>query len=204
MLDRLSVADYGETLDVFYVDGRDDMANLTGTPVTGYSYFNDNALIVVFNEEWRAFERHELTHTVTLGTWPEAHGAAAVEGLATFVDGDCGGFENGRVLRSILALDGLIPLGLLEADFRGQDDLIAYLQAGSIFEFTVQGTGASAIRHLWDRGLQASAALLEIPSERFQTEFEGWVFSTYDPIPTESLNAIRTGGCGIDSRPGVR
>ena len=72
-----------EILHVFYVDGRDDMEALTGTPVTGYSYFDDNALALVFNAEWSPFERHELAHVLTLGGWPDPGDMAVVEGLAT-------------------------------------------------------------------------------------------------------------------------
>ena len=69
VLSRLSVSEYQEPLHLFYVDGREDMENLTGSPVTGSSYYDDHAIATVLNDRWRALERHELTHTVTLGTW---------------------------------------------------------------------------------------------------------------------------------------
>lgn len=197
VLARLSVSDYPDLLHLFYVDDREDMANLTGNPVTGYSYFNDHAAVVVFNESWRAFERHELTHTVTLGTWAEPAGPAVVEGLATYVDGACGGYDNGRIARTFLDQGVLIPLETLSGDFRTQNDLIAYLQAGAVIEFVVDSVGPGTVDLLWDQGLLASPDLLGISPEVFQREFEEWLASRYAPIPDVALEAIRGGGCGV-------
>jgi len=197
VLRRLSFSDYPGLLHLFYVDSRDDMANLTGSPATGYSYFNDHAAVVVFNERWRAFERHELTHTVTIGTWADPAGPAVVEGLATYLDGACGGYENGRIARTLLDQGSLIPLKPLSGDFRRQNDLIAYLQAGTIIEFVVDSGGIETVDRLWNQGLIASPGLLEMSPEVFQQEFEGWLSSKYAPIPDVALEAIRGGGCGI-------
>lgn len=201
VLSRLSVTEYPELLHLFYVDSRQDMEKLTGSPVTGFSYYDDQAIVAVFNDGWRAFERHELTHTVTLSSWTPPAGPAVVEGLATYVDGLCGGYENGRVLRTILDLGLLIPMQRLVRSFRQQDDLIAYLQAAGIIEFMVQRQGSGAVALLWDRGLRASPALLRTSHDAFLEEFEHWLTSTYDPVPTGAWEPIRANGCGIESRP---
>ncbi len=201
VLDRLAMSEYDEPLHLFYVDGREDMANLTGSPVTGYSFFNDHAAVVVFNEGWRAFELHELTHTVTLGTWGDPAGPAVVEGLATYVDGACGGYPNGRIARTFLDRGSLLPMEVLAEEFRRQNDLIAYLQAGTTIEFVVDGGGAETIRHLWNRGLLASPNLLGISPDAFQREFRDWLALKYAPISDNALEAIRLGGCGITPPP---
>ena len=128
MLDRLALSEYDDLLHLFYVDSREDMANLTGSPATGFSYFDDHAAVVVFNEDWRAFELHELTHTVTLGTWADPAGPAVVEGLATYVDGACGGYRNGRVARTFLDKGSLLPLDVLAEEFRQQRIRLQALQ----------------------------------------------------------------------------
>jgi hypothetical protein len=203
VLGRLSIAEYPDLLHLVYVEGREDVANLTGSPATGYSYFNDHAVVVVVNEDWRAFERHELTHTVTLGTWTDPAGPAVVEGLATYVDGDCGGYENGRIARTFLDKELLVPLETLAQDFRGQNDLIAYLQAGSMIEFVVESGGPDLVNLLWDQGLHASPTLLGMAPEAFQQGFEDWIRSKYDPITDVALNAIRTRGCGVTATDAV-
>jgi uncharacterized protein (DUF2164 family) len=201
VLEKLSESDYPDPLHLFYVDSRGDMERLTGRPVTGYSYYDDRAIVVVFNDRWRAFERHELTHTVTLGTWASPAGPAVVEGLATYVDGTCGGYENGRVMRTISDRESMLSLDELVRGFRQQDDLIAYLQAASIIDFMVYRLGPEAVGLLWDQGLQASHALLRRSADVFQEELETWLSSRYDPVPAGAWESIRAEGCGIDARP---
>ena len=203
VLSRLLEPDYRETLHLFYVDSREDMERLTGSPVTGFSYFSDNAVVLVYNEDWRPFERHELAHAVTLGTWESAAGPAVVEGLATYVEGVCGGYENGRLTRTILDMGGVIPLETLSGDFRRQSDLVAYLQAASIVEFMLERRGPEVLDLLWTQGLVTSPALLETSPESFQLEFESWLLSKYDAVPDHVWEAVRRRGCGIDARPAV-
>ena len=200
VLGRLSVAEYPDPLHFFYVDSREDVASLTGSPATGYSFFNDHAVVMVVNEDWRAFERHELTHTVTLGTWADPAGPAVVEGLATYVEGACGGYENGRIARTFLDGGLLISLETLAQDFRGQNDLVAYLQAGSMIEFVVESGGPEVVNLLWDQGLHAAPSLLGMSPEAFQQEFGDWIRSKHAPITDVALTAIRSGGCGITAR----
>jgi len=199
VLSRLSVPGYGEPFHVFYVDDRKDMEVLTGSPVTGFAYPDDHAVVLVFNDRWRAFERHELTHVVTLGSWSRPAGPAVVEGLATYVDGTCGGYENGRVVRTVLDQGSLLPLETLAGEFRQQDDLIAYLQAASLVEYVVHLQGPGAIAALWDQGLGAAPTLLQTSPGDFFAGYSSWLISTYDPVPPGAWQAIRQSGCGIDA-----
>lgn len=205
VLDRLNKPEDSRTIDLFYVDSRADMERLVGLPATGFAYFDEQAVVLVFNSTWRPFERHELTHVVTLGTWPSPAGPAVVEGLATYIDGSCGGYENGRVARSMLDMESLLPLGDLTGEFRQQDDLVAYLQAAAMIEFAVERLGAAVIRTAWDRGVAAVPELLGYSSPgEFEVQFEAWLSATYEPIPPESWDAILEHGCGIDSRPDLQ
>ena len=200
---RLNAPGYSSSVDLFYVDSRADMEQLVGRPVTGFAYFDERAVVLVYNATWRPFERHELTHVVTLGTWPDPAGPAVVEGMATYVDGFCGGYENGRVARTIHDTGTGVALETLAEDFRIQDDLVAYLQAASLIEFAVKRAGPGAIHTLWESGLPALPELPGISFDgEFELQFEDWLTRTYDPIPADSWRAIREYGCGVDSRPG--
>jgi hypothetical protein len=201
VLRRLALSEYDDLLHLFYVDSRDDMANLTGSSATGYSYYNDHAAVLVFNEGWRGFELHELTHTVTLGTWSAPAGPAVVEGLATWVDGVCGGYRNGRIARTFLDEGSMLPLEVLAEEFRQQNDLIAYLQAASMIEFVVDRGGPETIHRLWNQGLRASPDLLGMSSEAFHREFQDWLALKHAPVSDTVLQAIRAGGCGITLAP---
>ena len=200
VLGRLGIADYAATLDVVYVDGRQDMKKLVDSPVTGFAYYRDATVVLVFNARWRAFERHELTHVVTYAAWPDTSGAAAAEGLATYVDGECGGEPNGRVARTILDRGEMIPLSVLTADFRHQNDLVAYMEAAGIVEFVATERGTGALRSLWSDGLEAAPSLLGMLPSEFEARFAQWLTETHQPVSDDTWAAIRGGGCGIDPR----
>lgn len=200
VLSRLDAADDARRFELFYVDTRHDMEQLTGNPVTGFSYYRDGAVVLVANGRWRSFERHELSHVVTLQTWGPAAGASSVEGLATFVDGECGGYENGRVARTMLERDVFFEMQTLVEEFRRQDDLIAYLQAAALFEFMYERLGTVVLRSLWSEGLQAAPGLLGVAPDQFEREFRDWLSSTYRSIPETAWQQIRSEGCGITPR----
>jgi len=201
VLERLGLQDYPRTLDVFYVDSRDDMRRLTGQPVTGMAYTDDDVVVLVFNEEWRAFERHELAHVISRRVWGEPGDpfAATLEGLAVYVDGDCGGYEVGRVTRTMVDRGEILTAEQLLGDFRAQDDLVAYLQAGSMLEYCVRQQGTDALERLWKQGLAAAPTLLGTSTDLFVHGWRKWLRSSWSPLPDEAWNRIRADGCGIDA-----
>jgi hypothetical protein len=206
VLKRLGLQGYSRSLDVFYVDSRDEMRQLTGQPVTGMAYTGDDMVVLVFNDEWRAFERHELTHVISRRTWGEPGDpfAATLEGLAVYVDGDCGGYEVGRVARTVADKGEILTLEELLGDFRAQDDLVAYLQAGSIVEYYVRQRGTQSLQRLWERGLGAAPTLLGSPTPLFERNWREWLRSSWGPLPDEAWERIRADGCGIDKVSNAR
>jgi hypothetical protein len=203
ILEALSLPDYPVTVDVFYVDGRDDMRRLTGSPVTGFAFIEGQAVVLVFSEEWRAFERHELTHVISRNAWGEAGepSDATLEGFAVFVDGDCGGYEVGRVVRTMLEKDLLLDWEPLLRAFRAQDDLIAYLQAASLVEFVDSQAVESGLRSLWSGGLGAAPDLLGVSRVELEDRWLEWLRASYAPIPDRAWERIRSDGCGIEAGP---
>jgi hypothetical protein len=193
----LGQSDDGSLFHVFYVDTREDMAALTGAPATGFSYFSDGAVVLVFNSDWQPFERHELAHVVTLGSWPTPGDMAVVEGLATYLQGQCGGYPNGSVARTIMDQNGLIPLDRLSTDFRSLNDLEAYLQAASVIALLVETQGRGILRTAWELGLGAAPDLLGTTAPDFLSDLRVWLQASFEPIPPAALEAIRRGGCGI-------
>jgi hypothetical protein len=203
VLEALGLSDYPVTVDVFYVDGRDEMRRLTGSPVTGFALPEGQAVVLVFNEEWRAFERHELTHVISRNAWGEAGEptAATLEGFAAFVDGECGGYEAGRVVRTMLEKDLLLDWEVLLRAFRAQDDLIAYLQAASLVEFVGRQAVDSGLRSLWSRGLGTAPDLLGVSRGELEGRWLEWLRESYTPIPGRAWERIRSDGCGIEAGP---
>ncbi len=172
------------------------MESLTGLPVTGRAYPSDQTIVLVYNQDWRAFEKHELTHVVSMTVWGEAAPPSSpmVEGVATWVDGRCGGFANGRVVAWMRENGALLSFDDLFGSFRARDDLIAYLQAASLLDFIVLEQGPGALETIWRGGLNSYATDAE-----FHGQWLAWLDSTWQSIPTEAWEEIRADGCGIDA-----
>ncbi len=201
ILRKLEIAEFRPTLDVFYVESRVDMERLTGFPVTGMSYAADRTVVVVFNENWRAFESHELTHVISRSVWgePGPPEPLALEGLAVHVDGDCGGYPVGRVVRAMLDRGLLFALERLFASFRAEDDLVAYLQAGSLFDFFAESGGKERLRELWRAGLSAAVTSSGPGLAEFEGRWRAWLEAGWQPVPDPAWHRIREEGCGIDA-----
>ncbi len=201
VLRELHISEFRPTLDVFYVSSRDEMERLTGFPVTGMSYSEDYTVALVFNETWRAFEDHEIAHVVSQTVWgePGPPKAPTLEGLAVYVDGECGGYPIGRVVRTMYDRRLLLDLDRLLGSFRVEDDLVAYLQAGSLFGFIEASGGIDAVREVWEAGLAATPRVLGLKRAEFEGRWLSALEADSDPVPDEAWRAIRAEGCGIDA-----
>jgi hypothetical protein len=202
VLRKLAISEYRPTLDVFYVESRADMERLTGYPVTGMSYTRDHTVVLVFSETWRAFERHEIAHVISRSVWgePGPPEAPALEGLAVFVDGDCGGYPVSRVVRAVYDRGLLLDLDRLFGSFRAEDDLVAYLEAASLFDFITAHGGIEAVREVWEEGLAAAPGWLGLDRSEFERRWLSELESRWEPVPDGAWRRIRADGCGIDAR----
>lgn len=82
---------YERELNVFYVDSRQQMEQMVGSPVTGYSDWTGSGVFLVCNPEWRSFDTHEIAHVLSIGQWgwPTQNSRWIIEGLPIAIDGWC-------------------------------------------------------------------------------------------------------------------
>ena len=193
----LGLEDFGETIDVFFIDSREQMNALTGAPVTGFAHRDSASIFVVTNPEWRGFQTHELMHVIAHQAW----GAAAQpsgwieEGLAQLADARCAGYPVDSVAHAMASASGAVPFDTLVPRFRQLDDLTAYLQAASMVGFLHDQHGRDAVREVWQRGTTALPASLR--GEAFVEAWRRWAAARATPIPPDHLERIREDGCGI-------
>ena len=184
-------------LDVFFIESREQMQRLTGARATGMAHASSRTVVLVTNPEWRAFERHELMHVVSLRAWgdPAPGNDWMLEGLAQAADGRCNAWSNGEVLRGLVRQSGWIPFADVLERFRQQPDLRAYLQAAAFVQFLLEEHGIAEVRTLWTRGSSASARVggetLAAAEARWRKEIE-----RLRPPPFASLQRIAELGCG--------
>jgi hypothetical protein len=117
------------------------------------------------------------------------------------VDGDCGGYEVGRVLRAVQEKGLLLEWEAVLGAFRAQDDLIAYLQAAGLVEFVYSRGIGGGLRRLWSGGLGAAPETLGVSWSELEVRWPEWLRASYAPIPNEAWQRIRAAGCGIEARP---
>ena len=150
-------------LVVFIVGEREVMRRLVGRPSGGWT---DPMSSTVLATRWGTATnalRHETGHALQFNLWgPPYKGAPMLgEGLATWYAGNCRGFAVHRLAAEIDVADRRIPLRALYDDFHRQDDLIAYLQSGSVLGFVLEYYGRDALRRFWGEG-EAGLAGAEI------------------------------------------
>lgn len=199
MLKRLDLDGFTSTIDVFYVGSRKDMRRFTGSGVTGYAWPGEDTVMLVYNADWRAFERHEFTHVIAVSAWgtPARPDPAMSEGLAVLVDGDCAGVPVDRVVRTMDARGLLLPLDRLLHAFRVEDDLVAYLEAGSLLGHVESRFGTAGLRQAWSGGMASLPGVTGLSPAALEREWLTALRDAWEPLPGTAWDAIRAGGCGI-------
>jgi len=184
-------------LDVFFVESRDDMAQLIGVRATGFAHRAARAVFLVTNPAWRAFERHEVMHVVAWHAWGPAVANSdwLEEGLAQAADGRCDAYSNETALRGLVRRGGWVTFDELLGNFRQQPDLRAYLQAAVFVEYLLRTYGAPAIATLWRQGSQASTLLDGRPLGAIEAEWRTRV--ALGSLPDDpAMTRIEADGCG--------
>jgi len=105
----------------------------------------------------------------------------------------------GRVVRAMYDRGLLLDMDRVFDSFRAEDDLVAYLQAGSLFEFVAGRGGAAAVRQVWERGLAEAPGGLGLDRSEFERRWLMELESQWEPVHDVVRDAIRATGCGIDA-----
>jgi hypothetical protein len=197
---------YPARLRVFYFASREEMRRAIGRGHNGFTDVEGHAVFLVANGTWHPFERHETMHAVSLGLWGEPGAPASEaawrragwlrEGLAAAAEDRCGGFDGRAVAAAMQAGGEGLSLAHLVDSFYEQDDLDAYLQAGSLVEYFLETYGAARFRRLWRAGGDGLEAATGKPTAELEAEWRRWLAAT--PVETRppDLAALRETGCG--------
>jgi hypothetical protein len=189
-------------IDVFFLESREQMRELTGASATGFAHSAARAVFLVTNPQWRAFERHEIMHVVAVNAWGAIGQSNAwlQEGLGQAADGRCAEFSNTEVAIALAQRHGWIDLPTMLHRFREQSDLRAYLQAASFVSHLLRHAGAGRVRPLWTADADSTSQVAGKPLTAWYPEWRAALPST-TPVSSARLDAIEAAGCGI---PGPR
>ena len=189
-------------IDLFFVESREQMAQLIGGRATGFAHQAARAVFLMTDSSWRAFERHEVMHIVAWHAWgpPAANNDWLQEGIAQAADGHCGNYSNNAALRGLTARLGWISLQDLLTRFRQQPDLRAYLQAASFTGHLLETFGPAAVAELWRRGATPETVVGTRTLAAIERDWRAQLVVGALPRDDE-LTRIAEIGCGVASPP---
>ncbi|MEJ2720573.1 MAG: hypothetical protein P8181_05460 [bacterium] len=198
VLDYLDESEYDGPLNVFYLNSRKEMKRIVGSPVSGFANWEANGIFVVFNPEWRSFEKHEFTHIVTMGMWgpPDDTSRWMVEGLPVACDGWCREYSVDEIAWHYLSHDELPPLQDLFTNFRSLGEIKGGFYAASVIGFIHDRFGVDALRSLWLDGTGSLTDVLGVDVKELEASWKRYLNSSVDKDVQVDVDTIGKLGCG--------
>lgn len=195
---------------VFHVDSRADLESIVGRPATGYADASAVAVVLAVTQRWRPAHRHEIMHVLSLRAWGhpgtngwaetppsaemESKGSWLREGLPAAAEDLCGNFSYRGIAAQMQAEGQLLSLDTLRNAFLEQDDLAAYLQAGTLVQYLLMTYDLPRFRELWrDGGRDLQRIYGESPAS-IERGWHEWLRLTTDARPA-SIAALREQRC---------
>ena len=184
-------------VDVFFVERREQMQALTGANATGFAHTAARAVFLVTNSDWRAFERHEIMHVVSVQTWGRGGMSKPwlLEGLAQAADGSCGGHTNEAIAIALASRSGWIPLDTMVHRFREQNDLRAYIQAAAFTGYLLRNAGVESVRNLWVAASDTATRIRGRTLADWEREWRGSLPRS-SGVPVSTIERVEAKGCG--------
>jgi hypothetical protein len=211
-LGLLGATRYPARLRIFIIDSREQMAAVTGQSHNGTTDPEAHTVLVVANDDWSPFDRHELMHAASLNLWGEPgsarrgtaewrRGGWLREGLAAVAEDRCGRYTNRAVAAAMHEQGERLTLPQLFESFYEQDDLAAYMQAGSLVEYLLDTGGRARLRALWLGGSDGLERVYGITIAELEKGWLRWLVSTPADARPRSVAELRRNGCGAGEPP---
>lgn len=185
-------------IDVFHLKSKDQMKRITDYAVRGWTDPVAKTVLLVRASPSNQGERHEVAHVLSHNLWGHSNDWGTTgwmsEALATYAGGPCSGHSIDEIVAYVDLQSELIPLESLAPKFRTYDDLIAYLQAGSLFGYIRETYGLTKVRELWNRGFERFETILNKSPSAVDAEWRKHLKASY-PEPKVDWIALRKTGC---------
>ena len=137
-------------LEVFLLDTRQDMKQITGRTISGFAIPGELTAVFIAGPGYKPLIRHELTHAISFVRWGELRGGQWLsEGLATLTQGNCQGHSPDEIAAGYLAKGNLPSVASMLRDFRRIGELQGYIGAASFANHIRRRFGIAMLRALW-------------------------------------------------------
>jgi hypothetical protein len=197
-LECLEEPEYDRLLRVFYVESRQEMERLVGRPVTGFANWEASGVFLVFNPEWRSFEKHEITHVLTMELWgaPDPGSRWMVEGLPIYCDGWCREYSVDEIAFQLLSDGDLPPIEELFENYAALGEIRAGFYSASVIGFIRRTHGAKALRALWLDGHGDLRESIGTDADQLEASWKRYLKSSVDANVKVDLETVSRLGCG--------
>lgn len=142
------------TIDVFFVDSRTTLRRMAGARARGIAMPAANYVVLAYSDSMRSSPPHEIMHVVTLNRWGQSPrtGPWLGEGVAAYADQRCLEYTVDEIAAYLHRRKQLLPDRALFERFVAADDLIAYVQAGSLAGYLMATYGTETVKRVWTEG----------------------------------------------------
>jgi hypothetical protein len=196
VLEMLGGEDAG-TKELFFVESRQRMREISGEPSGGSTWTEDRTVLLTITPGTRAPLRHELAHLYSLTLWGDRHGGREWlrEGVAMIGMGRCHGWEMHELAAALQDQEKLVPMDRLIGRFGDSDDVVAYVQSGSLSRYIVDRHGMPALRALYQGGAEAAPRAIGMDVAALDAAWRREIARPEHRRRAVSFDAIRADGC---------
>lgn len=191
----IGLKEFNDTIYIRFLRSREDMFPLSGTIASGNAYPHISTLYVVANENQKPPIKHELMHLIAMLRWdyPAETSTWMNEGLGTFAENNCSGFNVAELYRYLLENDQLISMDLLTSDFYKQPEMIGYHQSAYIVEHLLHNYTVEQFKKLWIRGFEKFEEIYGIAYTTVKVDLENKVMENYPIVPKIDFEKFNKG-----------
>lgn len=199
-LATLGVERYDKTIDLFYFDSRNQISEIVSKPFRALADAASMTVLTIRNNEEIGRDAHEIMHVVSFDLWggweDRIELAWLSEGLATFADKPCNGYEMSELAAHILMnTEDAVPLDSLATNFRQYPEMIGYVLMASFVGFIVDTYGIERLHQLWVENYPNFEKVFGGDLATFEQKWRQYMDSNYPDPKVPDWNDLKEHGC---------
>jgi len=201
-IDLLGLDAYHRGINLLFVESEEEMMEVTGrTAHGGFAMAGHDCVVFNFNRQKVALPiTHEIFHLISLQTWGTTHHRLLIEGSAVFAQNECDHLVSNPV-HSITAFiaskDELFSCQQLITNFNKaalDNEVGAYFQSASIFQYLYENYGIAKMERLWRDGFDSFENVYGMGIGNFEEEWLAYI-KTVDTPDEVIASQILAQGC---------
>lgn len=181
----INLTEFKDTIYIRFLNSREDSKIYTGQGSSGSAWPHIKTLYVVANKNQKPPIKHELMHLISMLEWDYENPTSnwVNEGLGTFAENNCNGYNVAQIYRYLMETDKLIPIELLTSDFYSQPDMIGYHQSAYIVEHLLTNYSIEQLKNLWQGGFNKFEDIYGVSFSQVKKDLEKVALEKYPIAP---------------------